>query len=134
MFNAVFCVIPGFDASEMDVLSCDVWKLVLFVCWIRLSLKKIMPEPMQHGTPIRSCKISGIATWIFEIVGLLPHHQTRSIKLYAMSQPSFFFLSPFALTNHRAPHLVGTDLYDFQKSAKIWCGDVRKGSLKNAPT
>ena len=67
MFNAVFCAIPGFDASEMDVLSCDVWMLVLFVCWIGLWMKKFMPEPMQHGTPIRSCKISEIDTWIFEI-------------------------------------------------------------------
>lgn len=68
------------------------------------------------------------STWTFEIhvLGYLRIIKKRSIKLYAMSQPSFFFfLSPFALTNNRAPHLVG--------SVFVWLSRICQNMVRRCP-
>ena len=123
MFNAVFCL--GCDASEMDVLSCDVWMLVLFACWIGLPMKKFVPEPTRHGTPIRSCKISGLATWIFEIdvLGYLRIIKQGQSNCTQCHNQVFSFSVTVCPHKQPDPHI--RLLYDFEASAKIWCGDAR---------
>ena len=132
MFNAVFCL--GCDASEMDVLSCDVWMLVLFACWIGLPMKKFVPEPTRHGTPIRSCKISGLATWIFEIdvlgyLRIIKQGQSNCTQCH--NQVFSFFVT---VCPHKQPDPTSGCCMTLKHLQKYGAEMRGGGSLKNAPT